>query len=78
MPEDKGKTYLPFILGAVVDFALHVCEREHPLIVGADYPNDKLIDEVKAWCDKRNVDLTKGIDRPIWIQACEQGRFKRD
>ena len=65
-------------MGAVVDFMLHLCEREQPLVVGQDYPNDKVIDEVQDWAKKRNIDLRKGINRPLWIEACESGRFQSD
>ena len=76
-PDDpRMAVMIPITMGAVVDFVMHLCERDQPLVVGKDYPNDKIIDEIKAWADNRDVNLTRGIDRPLWIQACESGTFK--
>lgn len=66
---------LPFIMGAVVDFMLYLNEREQPIVVGKDYPNDKVIDTLQEWIKARNLDPHSDIQRPLWIQACEAGRF---
>lgn len=65
---------LPIILGAVVDFMLHLCERKNPLVVGKDYPNSKVIEEFEEWANTRQIDLSN-IDKQQWIQMCNSGKL---
>lgn len=71
---DQNDLALPFILGAVVDFMLHLCESDQPIIVGKDYPNDKVVDIMADWCDNRNMKSTT-FSRDLWLKACQEGRF---
>lgn len=64
-----------FIMGAVVDFVQHLNDLPSPIVVGREYKNDRIIDEIRKWATNRNVSL-KSIDLQSWIQACEKEYFK--
>ena len=63
------------VLGAVFDFVSHCFSREHPMVVGAGYQRDRIIDEFEAWAKKRGITLTK-IDLETFRRACELGMFR--
>lgn len=71
---DQNDLALPFMLGAVVDFMLYLCEHEKPIIVGKDYPNNQVIDILSDWCEQRKIKSTT-FDRDLWLKACKEERF---
>lgn len=73
---DNKKT-APFITGAVIDFLLFIAERENPLIVGRDYPRDKLVEAFNTWAKLRDIDIST-VDVETWRNACRQGFFKKE
>jgi len=72
---EQNENARSLILGALVDFLEHLNTLEAPIVVGNDYPNDKLIDVFKEWTEQRNVSL-KTINKPAWLKLCEQGFLK--
>ena len=74
-PQQPNEVSRGIILGAALDFMEYLNSLESPIVVGRDYPIDRLIDAYKDWLAKRNVSL-KTINKPLWLKACEQGLFK--
>lgn len=54
------------LLGAAYDFLLHLMARPQPLVVGGNYPRDKLTLEFEAWAKDRNL-YGYDIDREGFI-----------
>ncbi len=56
----------------VVDFASHLASRPNPLIVGRDYPPDKLAEEFKIWAASRLFNTSEG-DGAAWENLWQSG-----
>jgi hypothetical protein len=63
------------ITGAVIDFVQYLNNLDAPIVVGKDYPPDRLVDAFKQWAFENHVSI-KTIDRSMWQNACRQGYFR--
>ena len=63
------------ITGAVIDFVQYLNNLEAPIVVGKDYPPERLVDAFKTWAFENHVSI-KAIDRQLWQHACRQGNFR--
>lgn len=45
----------PFVLAVACDFMLHLMNRPNPLVIGADYPRAKLVEEFEKWAASRKL-----------------------
>jgi len=59
-------------LGAVFDFMLYCLGRENPIIVGADYPEDRFFETFKEWAAERGL-APADISIQDFREACKQG-----
>ena len=64
------------ISGGFADFLVYLTELPQPIVVGADYPQKKLLEAFKAWAAVIDFDTTNA-DISIWREACRQGFFRR-
>ena len=55
----------PLILAAVADFMMHLLNRTHPLVVGANYPRAQMIEEFEKWAASRRL-APHYIDMKSW------------
>jgi hypothetical protein len=65
-----------FVLGAVFDFVMYCNRLPDPMVVGGEYPRDKLIDAFEAWAKFRNIGIDK-ISLETFRLACTTGLFNR-
>lgn len=77
LPSDVTRPAAGLILGAVLDFTVFLNQSKAPIIVGNEYPADKLIDAINEWCKMRNVDINLG-NRDAWQAAARTGAFAKD
>lgn len=63
------------IAGAFCDFLAFLSKLPDPVIVGEEYPNNRLVAAFNSWATSRNFNT---VDPCIteWRVACEQGRLK--
>lgn len=54
-PKPPAPEVRHLLLGAVFDFILHLVNRDPPIVVGKDYPRDKLIKEFEEWAGERGI-----------------------
>jgi hypothetical protein len=71
----QNKPATSLITGAVTDFLHYLNQLESPIVVGREYPPDRLVDAFKQWSFENNVSI-KTIDRSLWQHACKQGHFR--
>lgn len=62
------------ILGGTFDFLLYLSRLENPLVVGKEYPRDKLIEAYEDWARENNITVDK-IEIAVFRFACEGGHF---
>lgn len=73
----KDKTTAKLSIGAVLDFLTYLNQNPSPLVVGHEYPAERLINVFNAWAADRKIDPNLG-DRSTWLAACRAGTFNND
>jgi len=63
------------IAGAFCDFLAYLSKLPDPIIVGEEYPSNRLVVAFNKWAESRGFNT---VDPCIaeWRVACEQGRLK--
>jgi hypothetical protein len=63
------------LAGGIADFVLFLSALEDPIIVGKQYPRNRLMKAFKSWSEIRNVHINDA-DVNLWLAACKQGFMK--
>lgn len=58
-----------FLSAALCDFVGYLDELGDPIVVGGQYPKDKLVQAFRKWCEDRNI-CVKDPDCEGWLTAC--------
>jgi len=61
-----------FIAAALCDLISDLSDTPSPIIIGGNYPNDKLIDAFTAWLIKRGIDVADPATEG-WLHSCLRG-----
>ncbi len=61
-----------FIAAGLCDLVGYLDNLDTPIVVGGDYPKDRLIQAFGKWCKDRNVSVADA-DGAGWLIACEGG-----
>jgi hypothetical protein len=69
------ETLRRFLAAAICDFVGHLDTLTDPILVGGQYPKDKLIGCLREWCDDRNFSV-EDADGEGWMVACKTGSLK--
>lgn len=60
------------VAAAVADVITILRLLPDPIIIGGQYPDDKLLRAVAAWAHERNFSLSNP-DTESWLKACQSG-----
>ncbi len=71
----NSETLRRFLSAALCDFVGYLDELGDPIIVGGQYPKDKLVQMFQKWCAARNI-CVKDPDCEGWLTACSTSTFK--
>lgn len=63
-----------FIAGGFADFLLSLIELPSPIIIGGNYPRDKLVAAFNKWAAERNFNIQNG-DLHAWRRACKMNKM---
>jgi hypothetical protein len=63
------------IAGCLADFLIFLSSLPDPIIVGADYPRDRLAKAFQAWSKLRDFN-NSSPDLHQWQRLCTQGYLK--
>jgi hypothetical protein len=70
------ETLRKYVAAALCDFLAYVTSIEDPIIVGGQYPRDKMLSVFSQWCFDRqiNIEITCD-DSKLWLNSCQQGNM---
>jgi hypothetical protein len=73
----KKKEMTRKLLGAALcDLIAYIGSSKESLVVGGQYPNDRLIKVFKEWLNERQFDIEGSSDLgKVWLDAGKQGIF---
>lgn len=69
------ETLRRFLSAALCDLVGHLDELVDPIVVGGQYPKDKLVEAFQKWCEVRNISV-KNPDCEGWLTACGTNALK--
>lgn len=64
------------IAGAFIDFLSHLSSSPSPILVGAEYPRDRLMKAFAQWSNKCGFD-TVDASIHLWKDACNSGFMQK-
>jgi hypothetical protein len=62
---EHNETARSLFTACLMDFLFHLMARPEPMIVGSNYPRDKLVREFERWAGLRNLN-TSNCDMELW------------
>ncbi len=72
MIDPKIEILRRFIAAGLCDFVGYLDKLDTPIVVGGDYPKDRLVQAFGKWCKDRNVSVADA-DGEGWLIACKAG-----
>jgi hypothetical protein len=63
------------IAGCLADFLIYLSSLPDPIVIGHDYPRDRLAKAFQAWAKDRDFN-TSMPDLHLWQRLCGQGQMK--
>jgi len=69
------ETLRRFIAAVICDFVGYLDTLADPILVGGQYPKNKLIEHLSKWCNDRNFSV-EDADGEGWVIACKTGSLK--
>jgi len=75
---DKRQEILrKYVAAALCDFLVYVTSIRDPIIVGGQYPQDKMLEVFNKWCHDRKVNVrgTTAEDSKLWLNSCQEGKM---
>lgn len=64
-----------FLSAALCDLVDYLVELGDPIVVGGQYPKDKLVQAFLKWCTARNI-CVENPDCEGWLTACDTNSLK--
>ena len=77
MPSETSKEALrKIIASALADLISYMGSVKNPIVIGAQYSNDRLITAFKEWMHERKFSITGAPETAKnWITMCNEGMF---
>ncbi len=72
MIDPKIEILRRFIAAGLCDLIGYLDRLDMPIVVGGDYPKDRLVQAFGKWCKDRNVSVADA-DGAGWLAACKGG-----
>lgn len=69
------ETLRRFLSAALCDLIGYLDELGDPIVVGGQYPKDKLVKAFREWCEARNISV-ENPDCEGWLTACSTNVLK--
>jgi hypothetical protein len=62
---EHKETARALFTACLADLLFHLMARQQPMVIGANYPRDKLVLEFEKWAALRNLNISK-MDMELW------------
>lgn len=75
---DKRQEILrKYVAAALCDFLAYITSIKEPIIVGGQYPRNKMIETFRQWCFDRKINMGEITDEDakLWLHSCQQGKM---
>jgi len=72
LTEDQRRRARILIATYLADFIIHLVSVEAPMVIGANYPRDRIVREFEAWAKARNLDISE-TDLREWQTLYQSG-----
>lgn len=69
------ETLRRFLSAALCDLIGHLDGLNDPIVIGGQYPKDKLVQAFRKWCEDRNISV-ENPDCEGWLTSCNTGALK--
>jgi len=73
---DKRQELLrKYVVAALYDFLTYATSIRDPIIIGGQYPRDKMLRVFNKWCLDRKVNVKEitADDSKLWFNSCQRG-----
>jgi hypothetical protein len=60
------------VAGGLADFLIYLTSLPDPIVVGGNYPRDRLVQAFQNWAKDRDFSIEKA-DVSTWREACRKG-----
>lgn len=78
-PQQAKEAVRKLVGSALVDLVAYLGTLKDPIIVGGQYPNDKLVAAMRKWLFERKFDIEDiNESAKTWLLMCFQGIFSGD
>jgi hypothetical protein len=64
------------LAGGIADLVQYLSALENPIIVGKQYPRNRLMKAINEWSMERRVSLGDA-DLNLWMAACKNGFMRK-
>lgn len=77
MNDKRQEILRKYVAAALCDFFMYATSIRDPIIVGGQYPQDKMLEVFNKWCHDRKVNVrgTTAEDSELWLNSCQEGKM---
>ena len=65
------------IAGGICDFVQYLATLDNPIVVGKQYPRNRLMKAFNDWAASRSF-FTQDADLTLWANACQKGFMRKN
>lgn len=76
-PNNQHVPARKLIAGALADFLIYLTSLPDPIVIGGNYPRDRLVRAFQGWAQDREFN-TEQADISSWRAACHNKLFDGD
>jgi hypothetical protein len=76
VPNENTQAARRLIAGGIADFIMYLAALESPIIVGKQYPRNRLVKAYNEWATSRRFS-TDDADVNLWLNACQKGFMRK-
>jgi hypothetical protein len=75
-PNQNTQDARRLLAGGVADLVQYLSALDNPIIVGKQYPRNRLMKAINEWAMERRLSL-QDADIPLWLAACKNGFMRK-
>lgn len=75
-PNQNTQDARRLLAGGIADLIQYLAALESPIVIGKEYPRNRLMKAVQAWAQARKFSLDDA-DVNLWMAACNKGFMRR-